>query len=726
MVCGIFTPFSLMVTVKAEAWNGETAKGFASGSGTKADPYLISTPTQLAYFCKEVNGGRDFSNQYITLVNDIYINDESFTLDADGDRVMISDGDNTVYVTIVEKDDGEDDKYPITDLQYAGALNRFEPIGIDKKHPFNGHFDGEGHCIAGLYINNSKFLYAGLFGYGEGSVTRLRIENSLVVGSELTGSVAGKLNAISDCYSSAFVKGKSVGGLLGTGVASYCVWEGKVNGEYVGGVVCNGSTAHCISNGIVYGKKGAGGIVYDGMASYCVNTGSVFDVNKNKQNTNVGGIVGNGSAVYCTNKGTVTGYCAGGIAAIAPFYDGDSVSYSVNYGQISGSYEVGGIVGRGNAENCSNHGSVQGSGSNTGGIVGKGSAAYCFNTAPILGYNGTGGICGSSAAKLNAEVAYCYNTGSVTGENAVGGITGASGDITVTNCYNTADVKGFSTVGGIAAGSVGSVKSIKLEYCYNVGNVTGSDKLGCGGILGSGLGYQAEKCYYRKGCAVGTSGKVFLGIGMQGTSVLRDPNVIELSDGWEDPASFAFDFENVWKMGSGEYTYPILQKVHLGEHTFSLVEHLDFLRREPDCTEGDSYYHSCSCGVINTEYSYVGEPKHSYTGYMADDMYHYHLCVNCHTVADKEAHTLGMGKTMQDDSGRYALYACSVCQKQVSLPLIPDAQKIPLHMTVLYIAVGCVLGALLVYTVITVRFILRKSRLYNKSWGNQVEPAKKK
>ncbi|MBQ3639427.1 MAG: hypothetical protein II955_02785, partial [Clostridia bacterium] len=49
------------------AWDGTTAAGFASGSGTEGDPYVISTPAQWAYFAAQVTAGTTYSGQFIQL-----------------------------------------------------------------------------------------------------------------------------------------------------------------------------------------------------------------------------------------------------------------------------------------------------------------------------------------------------------------------------------------------------------------------------------------------------------------------------------------------------------------------------------------------------------------------------------------------------------------------------------------------------------------------------------
>ena len=45
----------LSISAVHEAWDGTAADGFAGGSGTVSDPYLISTPSQLAYFASGSN-----------------------------------------------------------------------------------------------------------------------------------------------------------------------------------------------------------------------------------------------------------------------------------------------------------------------------------------------------------------------------------------------------------------------------------------------------------------------------------------------------------------------------------------------------------------------------------------------------------------------------------------------------------------------------------------------
>ena len=56
-------------------WDGSIAAGFAGGSGTEDDPYLISNGPELAYLAQQVNSGNRYENVHFKLTNDIYLND---------------------------------------------------------------------------------------------------------------------------------------------------------------------------------------------------------------------------------------------------------------------------------------------------------------------------------------------------------------------------------------------------------------------------------------------------------------------------------------------------------------------------------------------------------------------------------------------------------------------------------------------------------------------------
>ena len=60
---------------RSALWDGSIAAGFAGGSGTEDDPYLISNGSELAYLAQQVNSGNSYENVHFKLTNDIYLND---------------------------------------------------------------------------------------------------------------------------------------------------------------------------------------------------------------------------------------------------------------------------------------------------------------------------------------------------------------------------------------------------------------------------------------------------------------------------------------------------------------------------------------------------------------------------------------------------------------------------------------------------------------------------
>ena len=120
---------------------------------------------------------------------------------------------------------------------------------------------------------------------------------------------------------------------------------------------------------------------------------------------------------------------------------------------------VGGIVGEnyGTVSNCSNSGTVIGTGTDVGGIVGEngGTVSNCSNSGTVIGTDNSvsvGGIVGENGG----TVSNCSNSGAVTGTADyvyVGGVAGGNGSGMVTNCSNSAEVSGTGNgtvfVGGI-------------------------------------------------------------------------------------------------------------------------------------------------------------------------------------------------------------------------------------------------------------------------------------
>ncbi len=153
--------------VKNEYWSGTEAANYAGGSGTAEDPYQISTPEELALLCKTVKESKwgsyeqSTKGKYYVLTKDIKINDTS--------KANWKDTAKEWYTN---------DK------------------SVSSTPCFKGVFDGKGHKISGIYINNSASgSTGGLFiQIGKGAVVKnVGIENSYIKSNGNAGSIAGSV-----------------------------------------------------------------------------------------------------------------------------------------------------------------------------------------------------------------------------------------------------------------------------------------------------------------------------------------------------------------------------------------------------------------------------------------------------------------------------------------------------------------------------------------------------
>lgn len=117
--------------VVGEPWTGDIATGFARGTGTEEDPYIIETPEQLAYFITKVK--RDDANfKYYQLGADIYLNDVNSKLWS----------------------------------EKIGCIDWFDQYVNYNQHAYLD-FNGDGYVIYGLYFDSTNstgpYVRVGLF-----------------------------------------------------------------------------------------------------------------------------------------------------------------------------------------------------------------------------------------------------------------------------------------------------------------------------------------------------------------------------------------------------------------------------------------------------------------------------------------------------------------------------------------------------------------------------------
>jgi len=270
------------------------------GKGANGQPiYELSTAEELKAFAQLVDGEGDFSGMKNPAAN--------ARLAADIDLSSIC---------------GE-------------GKGSWTPIGKNNEYyTYTGHFDGQGHTVKNLWLNDS-YKYAGFFGYigSGGSVTQLRVEaakmeNTRSSSNSYTGVLAGYNQGTITAACSA------AGEVKGTNTYEYPL-DGGTEGygyNYVGGLVGQnnrGTITACYATGNATGScKGqnyTGGLVGQNLSNSlitaCYATGNVTG-SSNNENNYAGGLVGSniGSLLYCatpqnnavgTGSGTTTGTKSG-------------------------------------------------------------------------------------------------------------------------------------------------------------------------------------------------------------------------------------------------------------------------------------------------------------------------------------------------------------------------------------------------------------------------------
>ncbi len=278
------------------------------------------------------------------------------------------------------------------------------------------------------------------------------------------------------------------------------------------------------------------------------------------------------------------------------------ISNCRNGGEVSGSWDVGGIVGSGqmgSIEFCTNSGRITGIG-NTGGIAGRlcsCSVSQSMNSGRIEGGFQTGGIIGSLE---DASASYCGNAGSVSGSQLVGGTAGNAFVSDIFACYNAGDITGIVegegdeqsgfAVGGIVGWFEGHSESSytnDVSNCYCSGNVYGSRDVG--GIIGYGdVLFFIEYCYTAGNISAELNADAIIGYSAIATDDVIDRClhlIIEGSayspyarpvtaDELSQQSTYEnYDFELIWTMdGSPDYPFAELQVIpHLEDISISEI-----------------------------------------------------------------------------------------------------------------------------------------------------------
>lgn len=475
----------------------DTSTEEPSGSGTAADPYQIGNADQLMWFAAKVNGStkKSTSNLCAKLTSDIDLTGKEWT--------------------------------PI------GCYNSYSDCVY-----YGGTFDGAGHTVSGLTINNAK-TYQALFGYVKGgTIQDLTVKGSVKTSTKSSSYAAGIVSygnpvTIKNCTNEVDVTASAKG--YAAGVCAY---------------VINGSKLEsCTNKGMVSGY----GDYVGGVAGTV--TGSTTTI------------------TGCFNHGVVTN-------------TGKPSSYAYSTGGIAGGISTGVTV-----ERCGNTGNITSTLKRTGGIAGSagGTINACFNTGTITGIYGVGGIAGDSGTS-DAKVTGCYNTGDVKGvspsasfkdTNAkgiggiIGGVGGTSYKASVSGCYNMGTVSNASTLTDITVGGIvgcSAAKTYSGTATENLMTVTNCWYLDTTAAQGDGYNKNASGITAKtaKQIADGDIGDGWV-MGPDGHPILgwQDPNAtykvtfnINLEDAKivvKDSSNKTVDPESdgTYRLKNGTYTYEV-------------------------------------------------------------------------------------------------------------------------------------------------------------------------
>ena len=382
---GYTVVFSTLDDSIIQPWDGTIASSFAGGSGTFIDPYLINTPSQLAYITKE-------SGAYYKLIKDL-------------------DLDNRPW----------------------------KPITL------NGNFDGNGKTISNLYINRNQDR-VGLFESASGKICNLTISNvniKIPTCSEI-GALAGYSYGceFDNCHviltNSCITGNQDIGGLVG-----HVRCSAKSNNTFK-----NCSIISQSDNFVINGNRYVGGICglfsYDQdkyISAYISNCHVKANI---LAQSDLGGLFGavslkNFNIEKCSYNGNVTGekYLGGMIG---------SISYNVYFTsskttiKINANGYAGGFVGLSSGDipnhskisivSCYTNIDLTNSTGNSGGFVGYinvdrdayFSCCYSLITANNSSTNNIQGFVGSrysDSKSYTIDCATAYSKGIWEGENSI-------------------------------------------------------------------------------------------------------------------------------------------------------------------------------------------------------------------------------------------------------------------------------------------------------------------
>lgn len=385
------------------------------------------------------------------------------------------------------------------------------PIGNAPETAFPSIYNGAGYSIKGLWINRVNTVASGLFGYVAGAtIDSVVMSNASVNGGCGTAALVGVVTTAGDERQATQITNSRVVNSNISGISG-----GAATGALVGNVdqYVPFTMLRCTADDstTVRGSYGVGGLVgLSSIFSLTLIADSYNEAPVFAEYSGAGGIVGSADTLYvtsCVNKAEITGGML--------YKSGDADNAAIGAGGIAGGSGISFLTSCRNVSNVSGYEGV-------GGLIGstriKGSEtdAYVYNNTLLQGCSNTcelvsgqrfvGGLCGEAQFGCFSV----YNTASVeSSDSYAGGIVGTSSISAIHNALNMGSVdavsyssgivakttfgaialnRNFGTISGngkCVAGIAGLAgNSTVIHYCSNYGDIINKKQDVTGGIVG--------------------------------------------------------------------------------------------------------------------------------------------------------------------------------------------------------------------------------------------------
>ena len=507
-ILALITCMAMMLTLMSVSITVQADDANFAGSGTQADPFLISSASDLTTLATLTNAAATastYADKYYKLTADINMTGADYV------SISRANGDNNTP---------------------SGAA-------------FTGTLDGNGYVISNITLHpyyGYAYTYGLIGNLGSGGVVKnLGVENIRLNGDSgqrlRIGGIAGVLNGatIQNCYvKTAYFRATANAPTFCGGIAGYAVGSaGTITNCYSTGLTFD--LANAGNSGGILGSSGGTG--YTATNCYTTHTkvqGTATNTNMTATNCYYSSTIANATAsalgtsafkddVHGVNSGHPllvwqAGFLGAGTEA-NPYQIGTASDltelasltnravgakkHASKYYQLTADINMSGAdyvsISRANGDTNTPSGAAF-----TGTLDGNGYVISNITLHPYYGYAYTYGLIGnlgSGGVVKNLGVENIRLNGDSGQRLRIGGIAGVLNGATIQNCYvktayfrATANAPTFC--GGIAGYAVGSAGTI--TNCYSTGLTFDLANAGnSGGILGSsgGTGYTATNCY---------------------------------------------------------------------------------------------------------------------------------------------------------------------------------------------------------------------------------------